>query len=52
MVKVIDINLMRGSRSTAKSPIECKVNTSLPFIKQDAPLRIVILLDPRLYHLT
>ena len=35
-------NCMRGSRSTAKLPMEFLVNTLLPFIEKYALLRIVV----------
>ena len=41
---------MRGSRSTAKLPMECRVNTSLPFVKKirSPPCCCAVLLDPPL----
>ena len=33
---------MRGSSSTAKLPMECRVNTSLPFVKEFALLRVAV----------
>ena len=35
-------SFMRGSRSTVKLPMECKVNTLLPFVKKYALLRIAM----------
>ena len=43
---------MRGSRSTAKLPIECRANTSLPFVKKfsSPPCCCAVLLDPPLNY--
>ena len=35
--------IMRGSRSTAKLPMEYRVNASLPFVKKFSLLRVAVL---------